>query len=100
VQWGGHTLILTSNSKSDLPARPIVHHQRDGIEAHVTMVFAALAVSWYLQDLTRVSISKLVLTLRTVRSATVRINDTEITVEPEIPEPARDMLRRLTPAGH
>ena len=87
-------------SKSDLRARPIFHHRRDAIEAHLTVVFAALAVSRYLQDLTGVSISKLVRTLRTVRSATVRINGTEITVEPEIPEAARDMLSRLRPTGH
>ena len=87
-------------SKSDLRARPIFHHRRDAIEAHLTVVFAALAVSRYLQDLTGVSISKLVRTLRTVRSATVRINGTEITVEPEIPEAARDMLGRLRPTGH
>ena len=39
-------------SKSDLRARPIFHHRRDAIEAHLTVVFAALAVSRYLQDLT------------------------------------------------
>jgi transposase len=31
-------------SKSDLRARPIYHHKRDSIEAHLTVVFAALAV--------------------------------------------------------
>jgi hypothetical protein len=29
-------------SKSDLQARPIYHHKRDSIEAHLTIVFAAL----------------------------------------------------------
>jgi transposase len=32
-------------SKTDLRAPPIYHHQRDSIEAHLTIVFAALAVS-------------------------------------------------------
>ena len=32
-------------SKHDLRARPIYHHKRDSIEAHLTIVFAALAVS-------------------------------------------------------
>ena len=32
-------------SKSDLKARPIYHHKRDSIEAHPTIVFAALAVA-------------------------------------------------------
>ena len=35
-------------SKSDLRARPIFHHTRDAIEAHLTIVFAALAVARYL----------------------------------------------------
>ena len=42
---------------------------------------------------------KLVRTLRTVRSATVRINGTESTLDSEIPEAARDILSRLPPAG-
>ena len=32
-------------SKTDLRARPIYHHKRDSIEAHITVVMAALAVS-------------------------------------------------------
>lgn len=32
-------------SKHDLAARPIYHHERASIEAHLTIVFAALAVS-------------------------------------------------------
>ncbi|MBV9922413.1 MAG: IS1634 family transposase, partial [Pseudonocardia sp.] len=87
-------------SKSDLRARPIFHHQREAIEAHLTVVFAALAISRYLQDTTGVSITKLVRTLRTVRSATVRINGTEITLDPDIPDAAHHILSRLPPTGH
>ena len=32
-------------AKSDLRARPVFHHDRDAIEAHLTVVFAALAVA-------------------------------------------------------
>ena len=39
-------------SKTDLAARPMFHHTRDAIEAHLTIVFAALAVARYLQDAT------------------------------------------------
>ncbi len=36
-------------SKTDLRARPIFHHKKDSIEAHLTVVFAALAVTrWVL----------------------------------------------------
>ena len=61
-------------AKTDLRARPIFHRQRDSIEAHLTIVFAALAISRYLQEHTGVSIKKLVNTLRTVRSATINVN--------------------------
>jgi hypothetical protein len=39
-------------SKTDLRARPVFHHTRESIEAHLTIVFAALAVARYLQDAT------------------------------------------------
>jgi hypothetical protein len=42
----------------------VFHHQRDAIEAHLTVVFAALAVARHLQDTTGVTIKKLVQTLR------------------------------------
>src|SRR5690606_14298145 len=35
-------------TKSDLRARPVFHRQRNAIEAHLTIVFAALAITRYL----------------------------------------------------
>jgi hypothetical protein len=49
-------------AKSDLQARPIYHHQRDFIEAHLTIVFAALAVSRWIERQTGWSIRKFVKT--------------------------------------
>jgi hypothetical protein len=86
-------------TKSDLRARPVVHHERDAIEAHLTVVFAALAVSRDLQDRAGVTIKRLVQTLRTARSATIEINGHRITLEPELTGPARAILERLQP-GH
>jgi hypothetical protein len=43
-------------SKSDLQARPIYHRKRDSIEAHLTIVFAALAVSRWIEAQTGWSI--------------------------------------------
>lgn len=37
-------------SKHDLQARPIYHHQRESLDAHLTIVFAALAVSRWIED--------------------------------------------------
>jgi hypothetical protein len=36
-------------SKHDLQARPIYHRTRDSIEAHLTVVFAAMAVSHWIE---------------------------------------------------
>jgi hypothetical protein len=40
-------------SKHDLQARPIYPHQRDSIEVHLTIVFATLAVSRWIEHRTR-----------------------------------------------
>ena len=37
-------------SKHDLQARPIYHHKRESIEAHLTIVSAALAVTRLIED--------------------------------------------------
>ncbi|MEU8227953.1 IS1634 family transposase [Kribbella sp. NPDC048915] len=60
-------------SKTDLRARPMFHHTRDAIEAHLTIVFAALAVARHLQEATGLSIRKIVQTLRPLQQITVRI---------------------------
>lgn len=51
-------------TKSDLRARPVFHRRRDAIEAHLTIVFAALAVSRHLQEATGASIKRIVQTLK------------------------------------
>jgi hypothetical protein len=47
-------------SKSDLQARPVYHRKRDSIEAHLTIVFAALAVSRWIEAQAGWSIRKFV----------------------------------------
>ncbi len=82
-------------AKSDLRARPIFHHQRDSIEAHLTIVFAALAVSRYLQDETGVPIKRLVRALSALRTVTVEIAGHTITAEPTITPEAAEILSAL-----
>ncbi|WP_123969384.1 hypothetical protein [Streptomyces sp. TLI_185] len=84
---------------SDLRARPVFHHQRDSIETHLTVVFAALAVSRLLQNRTGVTIKKLVQTLRVARSATIDVNGQRLTLDPELSPAAREIVDRL-PGGH
>ncbi len=74
-------------TKSDLRAQPVFHHQREAIEAHLTVVFAALAVARYLQNSTGISIKKIIQTLRAQRSATIEISGQRLTPPPTSPTP-------------
>ena len=90
-------------AKSDLRARPIFHHKRESIEAHLTVVFAALAVSRHLQDATGASIKKLVRTLRPLRTVHIDVGGHPITAAPQITAEARallDQLPAITAPGH
>jgi hypothetical protein len=89
-------------TKSDLRARPVFHHQREAIEAHLTVVFAALAVARHLQDATGITIKKLVRTLRPLRSVVIAIGDQTIDADPTPGPDARTILDRLPPIplGH
>jgi transposase len=67
-------------SKSDLRARPIFHRTRDAIEAHLTIVFTALAISRVVQNRTGLSLRRVLRTLGPLRSATVEINGVITTI--------------------
>ncbi|MCV7194843.1 IS1634 family transposase [Mycolicibacterium brumae] len=82
-------------SKSDLAARPIWHRQRETIDAHLTIVFAALAVSHAIQSRSGNSIAKVVKGLRPLRSATIAINGTTHTFPPDVPANQREILEHL-----
>jgi transposase len=86
-------------AKSDLKARPIFHRKRDAIEAHLTLVFAALAIGRHIEYKTGISINQFVKMLRPLRSGIVTINGNEFLAEPEIPDTVKIMLNRLS-SGH
>jgi len=84
-------------AKNDLRARPVFHHQREAIEAHLTVVFAALAVARDLQATTGVSLKKLVHTLRPLRTVTIDIAGHTIAAKPQLTEDAQQILAKLPP---
>jgi Transposase DDE domain len=86
-------------AKSDLAARPVFHRLRDSIEAHLTIVFAALAISREAQTRTGVSINKIVKTLRPLRTATITLAGRQITVPPRVPDDVQRLLDDLR-GGH
>ena len=71
-------------SKSDLKARPIFHYTRDAIEAHLTIVFAALAISRYIQKRTLITIRQFLNILRPVRTGLVTYNGKSYNIKPRI----------------
>ena len=83
-------------SKTDLRARPIFSHSREAIEAHLTIVFAALAISRYLQQRTGSSIRHIVRTLRPLQHVTINIAGQPVIAEPQIPAEAQQLLDALT----
>lgn len=86
-------------SKTDLRARPIFHRTRDAIEAHLTVVFAALAVSRVVQDRSGLAIGKVVKLLRPLRSATIAINGTRHTFPPQVDADLQALLDRISGPG-
>lgn len=84
-------------TKSDLRARPVHHRLEETIEAHLTTVFAALAITRYLTATTGTTLKKILHTLRPLRSVTIDIDGHHITADPTITTEARDILDRLPP---
>lgn len=84
-------------SKTDLRARPVFSHVRPSIEAHLTMVMAALAVSRTIQHRTGLSIRRWVRALRPLRAARVRIGGQTLTIPPEISAEAQAILEATRP---
>lgn len=82
-------------SKTDLRARPMFHRTRDAIEAHLTIVFTALAVSRTVQNRTGLAVRNVIRQLRPVRSATIAINGTHQTFAPDIAAEQQSILDAL-----
>jgi transposase len=85
-------------AKSDLRARPIFHRERDSIEAHLTVVFAALAVGRLVEDRTGWSIRKFVRTARRYRTVQIRAGQHLLTAEDPLPAELADALAKITGA--
>ena len=86
-------------SKHDLAARPIYHHKRASIEAHLTVVFAALAVSRLVEDRTGWSIRRFTQTARRYRTVHIDIAGRSLTAQNPIPDDLRKALARINQPG-
>jgi transposase len=79
-------------SKHDLKARPVYHHKRESIDAHLTIVFAALAVTRFIEDRTSWSIRRFIRTARRYRTIETLADQHILTAEDPLPPDLRDAL--------
>jgi hypothetical protein len=76
-------------SKHDLRARPIYHHKRDSIDAHLAIVFAALAITHHVEGRTGWSIKRFIRAARRYRTVQIRAGDQLLTAEDPLPDQGR-----------
>jgi hypothetical protein len=87
-------------SKHDLQARPIYHRTRDSIEAHLTIVFAALAVSHWIETQTGWSIKKFVRTTRRYRTVTIQVGSQILTAAEHPSDDLAEALAEIHGGAH
>jgi hypothetical protein len=118
--WKGYTTNLTSASpefvidayhqlwhieksfrmsKHDLQARPIYHHLRESIEAHLSIVVAAMAVSHHIESQSGWSIKKFVRTARRYRTVKIQAGNQTLTAADPLPDDLRAALIRIRTDG-
>lgn len=82
-------------SKHDLKARPIYSRTRESIDAHLAIVFAALAVSHWIETRTGWTIKRFVQALRPYRQVTINTGTQHLTAEQPIPDELRTLLAKI-----
>jgi hypothetical protein len=82
-------------SKHDLQARPIYHHLRESIEAHLSIVLAAMAVSHSIERQTGWSIKKFVRTARRYRTVKIKAGRQILTAADPLPDDLREAITRI-----
>lgn len=85
-------------SKHDLRARPVYHHKRDSIDAHLAIVFAALAITHHVEGRTGWSIKRFVRTARRYRTVQIRAGNQLLTAKDPLPDDLRAALVAISTA--
>jgi hypothetical protein len=87
-------------SKHDLRARPVYHHKRESIDAHLAVVFAALAISHRIETRTGWTIKKFVRALRRYRTVKINTGSHTLTAEDPLPDDIRHALEAVHQRAH
>lgn len=86
-------------AKTDLAARPIFHHAEAAIEAHLTIVIAALALSRFMQKATGMTIRNLLHVLEPLKDTVIRFpNGQRATIDTDITPQASKIIKSLDSA--
>ena len=72
---------MGSQNGKKAKARPVYHHKRESIDAHLARVFAALAVTRFIEDRTGWSIKRFLCTARRYRTIQIRVGQHVLTAE-------------------
>lgn len=83
-------------AKTDLKARPIYHRLKEKIEAHLTVVFAAIAISRHVQESTGISIKRFVKLLAPIKDGVIAIDGTEHNIPADTTPEIEELLAKLT----
>lgn len=83
-------------SKHDLKARPIFHRKHDSIQAHLTIVMAAMAIGHYLEQRSSMSLKRLIRTLKKYRTFEIAIQGQTIHAASETPPEITRLISQLT----
>jgi hypothetical protein len=83
--------------KSDLGARPFFARKQDAIQAHLTIVFAALAITRTIQNRSGPTIRRVLRALRPLRSATIQANGVTRTIPPAINPAEQAIIDTIKP---
>ncbi|MFV0319232.1 MAG: IS1634 family transposase [Microbacterium sp.] len=84
-------------AKTDLRARPMFASTADSINAHLTVVFTALAISRHLYKTTGFTIRRIVRALRPLRDVTISIDGHELTAPTPPQGEAAEILAKIYP---
>ena len=71
------------------------HHQRDAIEAHLTVVMTAQTVTRYLRETIEISIARIVRELRRLQEITINLNSHHLTVAPHLTDTTKNIVATL-----
>jgi hypothetical protein len=90
---------LHRHPASELGICPIYHHLRESIEAHLSIVVAAMAVSHYIEAQTGWSIKKFVRTTRRYRTVKIKVGNQTLTAADPLPDDLHAALIKIRADG-